>query len=108
MLKVHSVSDVPAYRRVRNEDGAYDAFIGYNVLAASTDDEGYVSTFVYVGRIREAGAYVFSDLEAAQRFIARVESAGCIDADGYWDCVGVTHRDELPDYVTNWWRPEYN
>ncbi len=105
---VYEAFVVNAYRRVQSEEGAYDAHCGYNVCASSEDRDGYLHRFIYVSNTGLDGAYVFADLEAARRLVDRINAAGDIDAERYWDCYGCQHKDALPDYVENWWRPEYN
>jgi hypothetical protein len=42
--------------------------------------------------------------ESAEWFVNRVKAVGRINPEHWWECT----PSELPDYVTEWWRPEFN
>ncbi len=101
-MKIHSAFTAPAYRQCENEEGRYDAFVGYNVFAETTGP--LIEYHGYTGG--EPGLKVF-DLAAAEQLAERVKAAGSIRPE-LWEHVGNADCSELPDYVLNPWRPEYN
>jgi hypothetical protein len=95
------------YRRCNDEDGAYDAHVGYIVRAVSADCADYTDHFIYSGRAGGEVPVVFSGRDGAERLVDRIYSAGCINL-AYWWCYLSVSCNELPDYVLNPDRPEYN
>jgi hypothetical protein len=111
MLAGLSVADVftaPAYRRVNAEDGAFEAYAGDNVIAKIVDADGHVHSFVYAGPTGGMLPYLFTSGIKAAAFVERVKAAGRINAAAYWFLADVRDPNELPDYVVNPHRPEYN
>ena len=98
----------PAYRRVNSEEGAYDAFCGYNLLARVRTKDGYVETYLYTNGDEDGAAYVFPNQQQADLCTHLVKSKGSIDAEALWLCVGCADPDALPDYVTDPYRAEFN
>jgi len=92
---------------VNSEEGAYDAQVGWNVIARSADHDGWTDWYIYSG-CDDGLPYLFASGADATAFVGRVKNAGCINAAAYWHCVESKHCDEVPDYAANWWRPEYN
>jgi hypothetical protein len=108
MTAIYSAFTAQAYRRVNSEDGAYDTCIGYNVFVKLPVVAGIVETYVFVGRGGQGkGAEVF-DGDDADALVARIIQAGSADLASEFDHVESVNVDELPDYVTNPHRPEYN
>ena len=112
MTKIYACFIEVEYRRVSGEEGSYDAFAGYGVIAQAEVD-GLTHSYLFIGANRKAPegqhawAHIFGTREAAERFVARVQAAGEINLDR-WDLVQISDPNELPDYVTNPHRPEYN
>jgi len=107
-LTVHSVWAAYAYRQVNSEEGAYYAIAGHNVFVDLIDADGSVHVFVYGGPDNGGARYVFSDGAELDAFVARVKATARIKAAAYWLPVEVRDPNELPDYVVNPHRPEYN
>jgi hypothetical protein len=109
-LATYDVFTAPFYRRVYNEEGPYEVVGGYNVFAkVGPDQDGNIDYYGYNGVGSGCSAlHPFADNDAADRFAARVRSAGSINADHFWFCVGGANIHEVPDYVERWWLPEYN
>lgn len=107
-MKIIDCFYVPAYRHVRNEeDGeSYETPCGYNVVAKRDEGDGVVSEFICIGD--DGAAYVFDTPEAAQKLVERVQDAGEIHAEKYWLEINRRHVDDLPDYVTDSHRAEFN
>jgi hypothetical protein len=108
MVRICDVFSDRAYRRVYSEEGAYDAPDGYVVIAKAIDDDGYEDYYLYTRYEDETEPFNFVTCEDADAFVARVICKGCIDAERYWFHYSRRHCYDLPDYVVNWWRPEYN
>lgn len=111
-MKIYDCFHAHAYRHVNGEEGSYEAFAGFHVIA-SAEVDGLIHNYLFIGSNRKAPegqhawGHIFATLEAADRFVARVQSAGEVNLDR-WDLVGISDPNELPDYVTNPHRPEYN
>ena len=110
-----NVFEAKAYTRVYCEDGAYDACVGYNVFVRVVNEaEGYTDVYGYCGRRKHPGSEVFEPLhvfnteEDCTKFVNRVLDRGSVNLDDFWVCVERSYHNAVPDYVTNWWRPEYN
>jgi len=111
--KVFSCFHVPAYRQVDSEEGPYEALCGWNVVATTDDGGGWSSQYVLShGPLVEPPAFnlprLFDTQEQAERLVERVLAAKEIDGTKWFKNGPASHADQLPDYVTNWWRPEYN
>lgn len=89
---------VPAYVRVDSEEGQYDAQSGYNLVAKTQDANGIVTEWVYNERI---------DHEPTAQEAARACKALGFN-ESMFTAVSVYDPQELPDYVLNPQRPEYN
>ena len=107
-LPVCDVFVAPAYRNVKSEEGDYEAFCGYNLVAKVRDKNGCVSSHIYTNGNKDGACFVFPNHEGADLYAHLVERKGSIDADKYWVCVGCSHPDDLPDYVTDPYRAEFN
>ncbi len=108
---VKLVSDVfveAAYRRVNSEEGGYDAFAGWNVFVYVDGEDGLRDAYGYGGPDGTGALWVFSDEASADAFVAHIRKRGRFMRDDYWVHVGSTDSNALPDYVENYWRPEYN
>lgn len=101
---IYQVFKTPAYTRVRTEEGDYDAFSGYNIVA-SCENEVCCEDYLYTGG---AEFPVIFDSEGADKAVGQIEDKGSINADDYWDHINTRLKDALPDYVLNPHRPEYN
>ena len=97
-----------SYRRVNAEDGAYEVFNGYTVLARSVDGDGFISTYGYTAGAEDRLLAVCDDYDKALVFVGRIIERGRINSTRYWVCLGCEDSAALPDYVTNPGRPEYN
>lgn len=102
---IFDVFAADAYVRVNSEEGPYDAHAGYNVFAKTCEEGEYTSVWIYTG---ESDLPALFDLEGAAKVVDLIKEKGSINSEAYWDCVETKRRNEYPDYVTNWWRPEYN
>jgi hypothetical protein len=106
MIPVYNVFVDISYRKVHMDDGDYLLSNGYNVFAESPADLlGNVQYYVYTGESKLA--HVF-DEKGAYTLVDRIRDEGFINEDKYWDCIGSRDIYGVPDYVENWWRPEYN
>ena len=97
-----------AYHHCRNEDGEYDRFIGYTVLAKSVDCDGFISTYGYTAGNEDRLLEVCDDYAKVNTFVGRIIERGRINSTRYWVCLSCEDSAALPDYVTNPHRPEYN
>ena len=106
MIKVTRTHLEPAYRQVNSEEGAYDAHVGWNIIAIDT----HGNYWLYVGKKETPEAdynppVCFRDDTIAQTYADRIGQEGLNEK--YWWCFHAPSP-YLPDYVTNYWRPEYN
>ena len=107
-LPVCDVFTAPAYRNVHSEEGDYEAFCGYNLFAKVKIEGGYIETYLFTDGDKDGAAYVFPD-EAKADFCAHlIKCVGSITVPDLWVSVGCSHPDDLPDYVTDPYRPEFN
>ena|SRR5271157_3996687 len=99
------------YGRGRNEDGAFEYLAGYVVFAKRITFDGLVEVYGFSGCVGNndlSYLHVFDDKAEAEAFVGRVKDRGFIKAAAYWWLADITDPNELPDYVTNPGRPEYN
>lgn len=99
-LKATEIFYVPNYHTVHTEDGVYQTRHGNNVIARI--DGAYGARFEWT-LIDESGepAVAPDDSVDAKDFANRLEG-------GRWSHISTISLDDLPDYVLNPWRPEYN
>lgn len=113
-VKIQCAFSAACYGRAEDPDGnSYDYCKGSYVIASvfGCDDHGdYTDQWIYVGRggdtTGNGGVYCFEGKDH-EAFIDRVISKGSINTK-YWWHAERNYRNDLPDYVTNWHRPEYN
>lgn len=105
MLKVLDVFTGAAHCWVNSEDGGYYALQGYNVIARCAHDSGCVGSYVHSD---SDGLHSVFDYAEGERIADRIMKAGSIDPSKFWDCVSVTDPTDLPDYVLDPDRPEFN
>lgn len=98
----------PAYRNVHSEEGDYEAFCGYNLFAKVKSKDGYIETYLYTSGDEYGAAYVFPNEAKACVYAQLVKSADYLPAPDLWVSVHCSHPDDLPDYVTDPYRPEFN
>lgn len=97
-----------AYCQARNEEGSYDYKAGYNVFCELTYADGTRRHLFYIGR--EKGSQVpvlFRTKEAADRLCINATWKGSIRSE-CWHCYKIININDLPDYVTDPHRPEFN
>jgi hypothetical protein len=94
------VFKVDAYRTVRSEEGPYEAWAGYNVVARVLTEEGYNDYTLGIGLPVLFG---HADSDAVIDCLSR---KGRINL-GKWT-LAESHCNGLPDYVTDPGRREFN
>jgi hypothetical protein len=95
----------PAYRHINGEEGSYDAFCGYNVFASFVEGSS-IHYWFYSGRADNLPA-VFPNEETAKQMQQGMLAKGWINSE-CWVCFESKPINELPDYVLNYHKPEYN
>jgi hypothetical protein len=100
-------------RAISPDGDAYDYCCGacvYAVTSGSENGNDYSDEWIYTGPVdgtKSTEHVVRFDSDGAERLIGRIRSIGTINTK-YWWHVRRNYRNDIPDYVTNWWRPEYN
>jgi len=89
----------PNYAQINGEDGFYYAQRGYYVVAYTTDEFGNQVIWTHATDL-------FLTTKEAEAFISNVVGTDILAT--AWNCVSVSNPNDLPDYVTNPGRPEYN
>lgn len=96
---------VPAYRYVQNEEGGYESFCGFNVVAYEKASQGVRRVWIYSGT--SSSLPLPMEEKAAEKLRDRVLEA-LEGRPRYWYHSGSDDLTALPDYVTDPHRPEFN
>jgi hypothetical protein len=103
---IYAVHAEPWYGQGQGEDGYFNYRGGWNVVASvHNTEDGCNYHYLYKGE----GELIesFDEQAKAEQVVTLVQKAGEID-EAFWHLQNIDDPNELPDYVTNWWRPEYN
>ncbi len=106
-LVINDCFSAPSYRTVHLEDGVYETCVGRYVVAYVTNGD-YREVYIFT-KDADCAPYVWlnPDEDVADRFADRVLAAGTINED-LWMHVRSEKLHQLPDYVLDPTRPEFN
>ena len=110
-IKIDYAGCETSYGRGTDPDGnGYDYINGVYVRAqgrGSDENGGYTRHFVYKGLDGCDGQHECFTEEGGADLAGRIVEKGSIDPDLWWEC-NRDYDNAVPDYVTSWWREEYN